>query len=443
MQLLIGSILVLTLVLILTEKTHKTYAAMIGAGLALILAISPNSGPEGGYLIPDIEHLLEILDLDLILVIIGITLMVGVAGKTGLFDYITLVILKKTGNNQIKLLIALSLLTLFFSAVLDAYMAIIIIASITLVGCEALDINPKPLLLAEAIFGDLGGMMTRVASPPNLIIGQHFDIDFITFLLLTFPFVLIATPITLFLWTIIFRKDLSKKISKSQFKEILLIDEKTVITDPKAFRNAAIILFGTILGFVFAPMLPLKIELGYISMAGGFLMAGIVGTNLHEAFTEVEWEMVFFLIGLLTVVGLAERLEILDIIIIPIEFLFSLNPVGGLLSLQWINALASAFLDNVPVASIMASVMDSVLETSPNLSFPALLLSVVIGTNLGGNITPIGSASTVQAISLLRRVKRADASVSFFEFVKFGGFVTLFQLIIGSFYIILLFTFFP
>ncbi|MHA2075494.1 MAG: SLC13 family permease [Candidatus Hodarchaeales archaeon] len=218
LELLILLIFALTLILIIFERVHKTLAAMMGAGFALIIAIIPDS--DGNVLIPDVEHLLELLEVDLLLVIIGITLMVGVARTTGLFDYIAIVVLKKSGNNQYKLLFALCILTLIFSALLDAYMAILLIGSITIVGCEALDINPKPFILAEAIFADLGGTMTRIASPPNLIIGGHFDVGFVEFFILTAPFVFITGILTYIFWVYLFRKDFSKKISRSNYEEI-------------------------------------------------------------------------------------------------------------------------------------------------------------------------------------------------------------------------------
>jgi Na+/H+ antiporter NhaD/arsenite permease-like protein len=431
-ELLVIIIFALTLLLIIFERVHKTLAAMMGAGLALLIAIIPDS--EGEVLIPDVEHLLELLEVDLLLVIIGITLMVGVARTTGIFDYIAIVVLKKSGDNQYKLLFALCILTLIFSALLDAYMAILLIGSITIVGCDALNINPKPFILGEAIFANLGGTMTRIASPPNLIIGGHFDIGFVEFFILTAPFVLITGILTYIFWVFLYRKDFSKKISRRNYEEILLIDERTVINNPRDFNIAIIVLILTVFSFAIASFLPFKIELGYIAIAGGFVMLGFIGESVDQALEKVEWSLVFFMIGLLTVVGVAEKVGI--ILAAPIEFFFEINLLGGIIALQWINALASAVLDNIPVASVMTSVMDSLLENYPALQFNPFLVSVVIGTNLGGNITPIGSASTVQAVSSLNRQDNPQFRVTFLEFVKYGGIASILQLLIGSFYII-------
>ncbi|MHA2073455.1 MAG: SLC13 family permease [Candidatus Hodarchaeales archaeon] len=433
-ELLVIIIFALTLLLIIFERVHKTLAAMMGAGLALLIAIIPDS--EGEVLIPDVEHLLELLEVDLLLVIIGITLMVGVARTTGIFDYIAIVVLKKSGDNQYKLLFALCILTLIFSALLDAYMAILLIGSITIVGCDALNINPKPFILGEAIFANLGGTMTRIASPPNLIIGGHFDIGFVEFFILTAPFVLITGILTYIFWVFLYRKDFSKKISRRNYEEILLIDERTVINNPRDFNIAIIVLILTVFSFAIASFLPFKIELGYIAIAGGFVMLGFIGESVDQALEKVEWSLVFFMIGLLTVVGVAEKVGILEILAAPIEFFFEINLLGGIIALQWINALASAVLDNIPVASVMTSVMDSLLENYPALQFNPFLVSVVIGTNLGGNITPIGSASTVQAVSSLNRQDNPQFRVTFLEFVKYGGIASILQLLIGSFYII-------
>ncbi|MFX1514446.1 MAG: SLC13 family permease, partial [Promethearchaeota archaeon] len=434
-KLSIALILIGTLLLIMLERIDKTLVAMTGAGLALLVAIIPGSGNEEDVLIPDVEHLFELLELDLFLVIIGITLMIGTARETGLFEYIAVVVLKKSGYNQFFLLTALSFLTLIFSAVLGAFMAVLIVASVTLVSCESLDINPKPYIISEAIYGNLGGSMTRVASPPNLIIGGHFDIDFITFLYLTGPYILCVSIITLFMLFYIFKDELKKPISQFFYKELLLIDKQAIITEPKSFNIAATILILTILGFAVSSFLPIRIELGYIAMTGGFAMVGFTNMEMNEALSTVKWSLVFFLIGLLILIGISEKIGILEYLIEPIETIFELDLFIGILSLLWLNAFTSAVLDNVAMASIMTSVMDQVVLDNPSMPFNPLLVSVVIGTNLGGNITPIGSASTIQAIEILEQSEKKEAKTSFLEFIKIGCLITIFQLFFGSIYI--------
>ncbi|HKZ41405.1 MAG TPA: SLC13 family permease, partial [Candidatus Hodarchaeales archaeon] len=171
-----GGILVTTLLLLITDKVEKTKVSMTGAGVALFFAILPGSSEDSkSELIPNINALLELIHPDLMFIIIGMTLMIGVCAKTGMFEFLALKILKRSKGRPYVLLQYLSLLTLLSSALLDAYMAIILIGSITLISLEGMSheggqpVNAKPYLISEAIFANIGGMLTRVASPPNLI----------------------------------------------------------------------------------------------------------------------------------------------------------------------------------------------------------------------------------------------------------------------------------
>jgi Na+/H+ antiporter NhaD/arsenite permease-like protein len=135
--------------------------------------------------------------------------------------------------------------------------------------------------------------------------------------------VFITGILTYIFWAFLFRKDFSKKISRSNYEEILLIDEKTVVSNQRDFNIAIIILILTIFGFAIPSFLPFKIELGYIAIAGGFVMLGFIGESVDQALEKVEWSLVFFMIGLLTIVGIAEKVGILEILASPIELYHS------------------------------------------------------------------------------------------------------------------------
>ena len=162
------------------------------------------------------------------LIINAMTLLVGVTAETGIYELIAIKIIKLSKGNQTKLLLYLSLLTMTFAAFLDAYMAIIIIGTITLVSANILfkeddnePINPKPFLLAEALFANVGGMLTRVASPPNLILGAHFEISFVEFTIAMFPVVFLSAIGTFVILKIYFKNDLNVKISSESIEQIM------------------------------------------------------------------------------------------------------------------------------------------------------------------------------------------------------------------------------
>ena len=441
-QIIVALALLGTIIIIVSEKIDKTIIALIGAFIALFVAISPFSEPStGNAIITNVEGLFHYLEPDLLLVILGVTLLVGLAAPTGLFEWATLKLLKIFGKGQYRLITMFCFLMMFFSALLDAYMAIVVIGSVIVVASQALDVNPKPYLLGAAIFGNIGGTVTRVASPPNLIIGGHFGIDFVTFAIWLIPYAIPTGIVSLLILFWLFRSDLRTPISDFRIGQVKLIDESSVIPDKTKFRLAALVLIFTIFGFAVASFLPLHMELGFVAMFGAVLMIIIVvGRHPHEEiWHHVEWPIVFFLAGILFLVGIAEHMNLLHILAVPIETLFRFNEGLGIIILQWITTIISGFLDNVPVSSVMVGVLDEMIADGVVTSFlrTPLLISIVIGTNMGGNLTIIGSASTVQAVSILKQDPNKNRHVSFTEFLKYGSVLVFAQLVLGTLYLTL------
>ncbi|MFW9928379.1 MAG: SLC13 family permease [Candidatus Thorarchaeota archaeon] len=453
-QFMLSIILLVTLALLVIEKGDKIIVSLTGAGLALLLAIIPvwpNFFIENqNVLIQDVGDLLTLIEPDLMFIIIGMTLLVGVCAETGIFEWVALKILKLSNGNLNRLLLYLCFLTLMFSAFLDAYMAILIIGTITLVSSDGLyredgePINPRPFLLAEALFGNIGGMLTRVASPPNLILGTHFNIAFLDFTIAMFPIVLTSAVFSFYILKIVFKNDLNVKISESSIIKLLQLDENQVIRDKKLFYRAALIIFITIFGFFASSYfsdLGITIHLGYIALAGAFIAVALVsGEKAEHAIKNIEWSIIIFYCGLLTIVGIVERAQILQVVVAPIESIFEINLFLGLLSILYINTFFSSFLDNIPMAAIMKEIIEELrqkLSLSGNSYYP-LVWAAVIGTNSGGNITPIASASGVQAVEMLNREKDPSRHVSFLDFMKIGFLIGMISITFGTIYLIFL-----
>ena len=442
--------LIISLILLVLEKGDKLIVSMTGAGISIGLAVLPFWKGGSEALLPDILVLLHLIEPDLMFIIIGMTLLVGVTAETGIYELVAIKIIKFSRGNQTKLLLYLSILSMVFAAFLDAYMAIIIIGTITLVSCNILfketdnePINPKIFLLSEALFANIGGMLTRVASPPNLILGAHFDINFLEFSIVMFPVVFFSAIGSFFVLKFYFKKDLKIKISDDSIEQLMNLDESHVIRDKKLLNRAIFIIILTIIGFFLSSFAgDIKIELGYIALAGGFSAVALVsGEKPDKTLHHIEWSVVFFYAGLLTMVGLVEKAHLLDPLVKPIELIFDIDPSIGLLSIIFLNVVISAVLDNIPMAAIMTGVIDGLVDYL-GINPKPMIWAAVIGTNAGGNITPIASAAGVQVVEILNREKDKSRHLSFFEFFKIGIFIAIIPVIIGSIYILLLANFY-
>ena len=101
---------------------------------------------------------------------------------------------------------------------------------------------------------------------------------------------------------------------------------------------------------------------------------------------------------------------------------------------MWFTALFSSVTDNIPLAAMLAKIFGP--TPAEAAAVPAVQWwAVVFGANLGGNMTPIGSAGTVVACTIL---KKHGLKVGFLEFVKLGGVFALAQLVLASGYLLLL-----
>lgn len=438
--------LIISLLLLIAEKGDKLIVSMTGAGISIGLGILPywKSGSE--VLLPDIFDLLNLIEPDLMFIIIGMTLLVGVTAETGLYELIAIKIIKFSKCEQPKLLLYLSILSMIFAAFLDAYMAIIIIGTITLVSCNVLiresdnePINPKIYLLSEALFANIGGMLTRVASPPNLILGAHFNISFLEFSIVMFPVVFLSAIGSFILLRFFFRKDLQIKISQDSINQLMSLDESNIIRDTKLLKRAIFIILLTIVGFFLSSFAgDIKIELGYIALAGGFSAVALVSSEKPDkTLRHIEWSVVFFYAGLLTMVGLVEKAHLLDPLVKPIEDIFVIDPYFGIISIVLLNVVISSILDNIPMAAIMTGVIDE-LVAFLGINPKPLIWAAVVGTNAGGNITPIASAAGIQVVQILNRESDKSRHLSFFEFFKIGIFIAMIPMIIGTVYILIL-----
>ena len=427
-------LLAMILALAFEEKIHAKKSIIVGtfAGLCLIIATMLNLLQFGEYFPPgsyEGDHItgkginlpvyIPSIDWGVITIILGASLFVEVTSRSGVFTWMAIKLAKKSGGDPWKLLMAYGGLTVLFSAVLNNVTAMIIIGSLTTVSLKKLNRNDLLLgfLLIEGLLTNVGGLLTLISSVPNIIVGKTAGISFGQFFVVAAPYVAVATVLTLLLGKWRFgikglKTDEERRIAKELVDGF---DETESIPSQKFFWFSVGILAAFILSLAGQSALPFglaDLEMGFVAL---FFAGTVLWAYRHEVdkfYAVVDWDLLAFFAALFVVIHTMEHAQVLAMIGNGIKYLLEL-PAGwnsGVLLAS--SAAASSVTDNIPLAAMLAQILGG-METASDSPF---WWCVILGANLGGNITPIGSASTVVAMTIIHRQKLP---------LTFGGFVVV------------------
>ncbi len=424
-----------TLLMLVTEKIHKTVLVLLSGLICLFLADFWGYFPRA-----DGHHLpvfIEMIEWEVIGIVIGATVFVEIAARSGLFTWVSVKMLKASRGDPFRLLVFLSILTAVFSAFLDNITAMIIIGSLTVVACRKLDLDAKPFLITEAIMTNVGGLLTLISSIPNIIVGKAADISYLTFVIVAGPYAIVAIAVSLWIARRMFGKSvrpLTDPVAKRHNVDLVMaFDEWETVEDRRFFYTSIVGVIVVILAFAFKPQIPILRDFGIevVAMGAAVLMLLLHAEDVEQDLDRVEWSLVFFFVGLFVVIGVMEKAGVL----LEIGHLLDgLTDRTGAIGLMWLTAVFSSVTDNIPLAAMLAKIFGPTPEAAASIP-PVQWWAVVFGANLGGNITPIGSASTVVACTIL---KKHDLNVSFLDFVKIGATFAAAQLVLASGYLLLL-----
>ncbi|MGB0586342.1 MAG: SLC13 family permease [Limisphaerales bacterium] len=437
-----GILLAVTLGMLALEKINKAILVLLGAGIALLLATWQNIIIGGemhdGHYLPTY---IQMVDWGTIGIIIGSTIFVELISRSGLFAWISVKILKVSKGDPFKLLICFSGLTVVFSAFLNNVTAMIIVGSLTIVACKKLKLSAMPFLLAEGIYTNIGGLLTLISSIPNIIVGTAANIGYSQFFLVAGPYCILAFVVTLYLVRWLFKiKPLTDEASKAEAKTMVdAFDEWETVKDRNFFYLSAMVLGAIILGFALHSSIPVLKDMGLevIAILGATVMLVIYPTDVEGVLNEVEWTLVLFFVGLFALLGVMGKADVLAMIGEWLETPLSSGSFSGPIAMMWSSAFFSGLTDNIPLAAVLAKVLGGFQTQIGELTWFAeyghlLWWSLIFGAGLGGNFTPIGSASTVVAIGIL---KKEGHNVTFMQYVKIGAIVVLVQLSLATAYL--------
>ena len=444
---LFGLILVgMIAALALEEKIHARKSIIVGtfAGMCLVLGTVLNLITFGAVVLPsghniDIPVYIPAIDWGVITIILGASLFVEVTSRSGVFSWMAIKLTRKSGGDPWRLLMFYGFLTVLFSAVLNNVTAMIIIGSLTSVSLKKLNRTDLLLgfLLTEGLLTNIGGLLTLISSVPNIIVGKTANISFGKFFIVACPYVIAATIVTLLMARWRFKiKGLKTEESREEARRLVNgFDENEGVPSTQFFWFSVICLMLFIVFLAGQSLLPFgldKLGMGFVALSFAGVVLLSYRNEVDKFYSAVDWDLLAFFASLFIVIHTMEHAQVLDVIGKGIAAMLQLPAAVASTLLLGSSAVASSVTDNIPLAAMLAQILDKIATPTDS----PFWWCVIFGANLGGNITPIGSASTVVAMTIIQRQK---LTLTFVDFVKVALPFAIVQIIMAMVYILIIF----
>ena len=345
-----------------------------------------------------------------IIFIAGMMVMVEGMKRAGFFTWLCMLIAKLVRYRIVPILITFMILSAFLSMFIASITVILFLAAVTVELSQLLKFNPVPMILAEVFCSNLGGTATVCGDPPNIIIGTSLGFSFFDFLTNTGVFVLISLVIMIVYFYLAFRKELKQNEGG--------VDTSTIPSPSEAITDKSGFTFSCVIFLLSVVLLLTQTQTGLTVAAIGVIIAIITlicsGRHVLELLKKIDYKTLLFFIGLFVVVGGLEQTGILEVIAKFIKNVSGGNMYIMVAIIIWLSAICSAFIDNVPFAATMVPVIKELAAGNGGV-LAVLAYSLAIGTDIGGNATPIGASANVVGTSV---AAKAGHPVGWGEYCK-------------------------
>ena len=412
-------IFLVTMAAIMTEKLHRTVAAVAGA---LLLILTGVLSVESGF---------SYVDLNTLGVLIGMMLFVAVVKNSGIFEYIAIKAAKIAKGRPWPLMVLFALITAVLSAFLDNVTTVLLIGPMTLAITSMLRINPIPFFMTQIMASNIGGTATLIGDPPNIMIGSAAGLSFTDFITDTGVAVLFVLAATIVCFYFIYGRKLH--VEPEAMDSILQLDENKAIKDRSLLIKSVVMILLVVFGFVFHSQLHL--ESCTIALTAAAVMLLIGRQDVEEIVAGVEWTTILFFTGLFIVVGGLQETGVIQILANGLMDLTEGHMTLTILLILWVSAIVSSFLDNIPfVATLIPLILTM---QSSGVDVTPLWWAVSLGACLGGNGTLIGASANVVLSGISNR---HGFPITFASYFKVGFPLMLVSVAISTVFLLLRFT---
>jgi Na+/H+ antiporter NhaD/arsenite permease-like protein len=389
--------------LIAAEKFNKIGIVLVGAAAMAILGITTSSAAFFNH---DTG-----IDWNVIFLLLGMMIIVGVLNATGVFEALALWVIKVANGKTRRVFVYMLAFVGFASAFLDNVTAILLAVPMSLQIAKRMKTSPVPLIIGQVILSNIGGAATLIGDPPNIIIASRAGLTFNDFLIHMAPGAIVASWVVIGLLVWMSRKELKGGVNPAELADIA---PSSAIKD-RALLNKSLIVLGLVLAaFVAHAWLPLEPSVVALIGAGTLILFAKVPVK-HWA-KDIEWKTLVFFAGLFIMVGGLVQVGAIAAISTWLQATFGDNLANLALVVMIGSTIVSGIVDNIPYVTSMSPVISD-LVANAGTDASGLWWALAFGADFGGNMTIIGASANVVAIGL---AAAAGHKIGFWQFAKYG-----------------------
>lgn len=421
----VGLVLILML-----ELLNRAILAIIG-GLICFLTLKFIKGepfslivsylfgsPEDGY-----------VNLHSILLIFGMTIIVQICHKAGVFKFIAFKLVLSIIDRTQYLLLILCTITLILSALLNNILTVMIVIPLIITISRILNIDPEPLIITQAVLVNIGGTVFAISSIPNILITNSANIEFNEFFLNVGILSIVIFIITVGFFYILYYGKIN--VPKENVKILKEFNPWNFVQNRSLLLKSATVLLLVIIGFTLIPSDVLSADI--IALIGAMMLVLISKLDIDKIVQELEMDIFIYLLGVFIIAGSVEYTGLLEKIGIFLSNLSGGNFFVVILLILWSSAILSSTIDNIPITKVLIPSIDSITATFTGANKKLAYYSLSIGANWGDNLTPMGD--NILVMNLAEKNKRP---IRMIEFWKVGFVTTIIQLIFATVYFTLI-----
>jgi Na+/H+ antiporter NhaD/arsenite permease-like protein len=406
--------------LISFELLHRTIAAMLGAAIMLLLTYTLGT-INHEYHIISFERAMAAIDMNVIFLLMGMMIIVGVLKHTGVFQWCAYMSFKIARGNVMALAIISMIFIAVTSALLDNVTTMLLYTPVLIEIALALKLSPIALLIPGIMASNVGGTATLIGDPPNIMIGSYTGLSFMQFVM-NLTITSIISMIALFIYNKFFY---GKAYANAKVEDIdgfiSFLKQEYKITDKTLLGYGLFIMALVVSFFVTHGYWHMEVCIPALFGAGLLFTYAILAKKvnmLHLIEKDIEWTTLLFFIFLFVIVGAVEEAGLLAVIADWVLNLSRGDLTIAICLILWVSAIMSAFVDNIPFTATMLPITAYLTKVIPGAAETNVLWwALALGACFGGNGTMIGASANVVTVGI---AEAAGHKISFFGFMKYA-----------------------